>query len=68
MMTPTVLTLHVTEEEILLTLIGTHGLKIRMTEMIMVDEGAPNLKGTLLDSLKAIEARPWSPCSLSKDS
>jgi hypothetical protein len=68
MMTPTVLTLPVEEEEILLTPMGTHGLKIRMTGTTMVDEEALDLKEILLNTLKAIEARPWTSWSPSKGS
>jgi hypothetical protein len=60
MMTPTALTLPVEEEEILLTPMGTHGLRIRTTETIMEEEGGLDLKETLLSSLRATEARPWS--------
>jgi hypothetical protein len=60
MMIPSVLTQPVMEDEILLTPMGTHGLKIRMTEMIMVDKEALDLKGTLLNSLKVIKAKPWT--------
>jgi len=48
MMIPLVPTQPDIEEEILLTPMGTHGLKIRMTETIMVEEGALDLKETLL--------------------
>jgi hypothetical protein len=65
-MIPSVITQPAVEAEILLTPMGTHGLKIRMTEMIMVDEEALDLKGTLLNSLKAIKARPWNSWLLSK--
>jgi hypothetical protein len=68
MMTPTVLTPPVEEEEILLTLMGIHGLKIRMTETITVEEEAPDLKETLLNILKEIEAKPWTSWSPSKGS
>ena len=68
MMIPSVLTQPDVEEEILLTPMGTHGLKIRMTEAIMVEEEALDLKEILLNSLKVIEARPWSSWSLSKGS
>jgi hypothetical protein len=68
MMIPTVLTLPVKEEEILLTPMGTHRLKIRTTEMIMVEEEALDLKEILLNSSKVIKARPWSSWSLSKGS
>jgi hypothetical protein len=60
MMIPSVLTQPVMEEEILLTPMGTHGLKIRTTEMIMVDKEALDLKGALLNSLKVIKAKPWT--------
>jgi hypothetical protein len=60
MMIPSVLTQPIMEEEILLTPMGTHRLKIRMTEMIMVDKEALDLKGTLLNSLKVIKAKPWT--------
>jgi hypothetical protein len=59
MMIPSVLTQPSVEEEILLTPMGTHGLKIRMTGTTMVDEEALNLKETLLNTLKVTEARPW---------
>ena len=39
---------------------GTYGLKIRMTEMIMVKEEALDSKGTLLNTLKVIEAGLWT--------
>jgi hypothetical protein len=68
MMTPSVLTQLVEEEEIPLTPMGTHGLKVRTTETIMVEEEALDLKEILLNSLKVIEARPWSSWSLSKGS
>ena len=68
MMTPSVLTQLIEEEEILLTPMGTHGPKIRTTETTMVEEEALDLKETLLNSLKATEARPWSSWSLSKGS
>jgi hypothetical protein len=42
MMIPIVLTQPIMEEEILLTPTGTLGLKIGMTEMTMVDKGAPD--------------------------
>ena len=60
MMIPSVLTQPGVEEEILLTPMGTYGLKIRMTEMIMVKEEALDLKGTLLNTLKVIEAGLWT--------
>jgi hypothetical protein len=47
MMIPSVLTQPDVEEEILLTPMGTHGLKIRMTGMTMADKEGLNLKGTL---------------------
>jgi hypothetical protein len=56
MMISSVLTQPVKEEKTLLTPMETHGLKIRMTETIMVDEEALNLKGILLNTLKVIEA------------
>jgi len=59
MMIPSVLTQPIVEEEILLTPMGTHGLKIRMIEMTTVDEEALDLKKTLLNTLKVIEARLW---------
>jgi hypothetical protein len=59
MMIPSVLTQPVVEKEILLTPMGTHRLKIRMTEMIMVDEEALDLKEILLNTSKEIEARLW---------
>jgi hypothetical protein len=59
MMIPSVLTQPDVEEEILLTPMGTHGLKIRTTETIMVEEKALDSKETLLNTLKEIEARPW---------
>jgi hypothetical protein len=68
MMIPSVLTLHVMEEEILLTPIGTHGLKIRTTGTIMVDEEALDLKEILLNTSKATEARPWTSWSPSRGS
>jgi hypothetical protein len=68
MMTPTVLTQLVEEEEIPLTPIGTHGLKIRTTETIMVEEEALDLKEILLNTSKATEARPWTSWSPSKGS
>jgi len=68
MMTPTVLTLPVEEEEILLTPMGTHGLETRMTEMVMAEEGALDSKEILLNTLKVIEARPWTSWSPSKGS
>jgi hypothetical protein len=60
MMIPSVLTQLIMEEEILLTPMGTRGLKIRTIETIMVDEEALDLKGTLLNTLKAIEAELWT--------
>ena len=60
MMIPLVLTQPIVEEEILLTPMGTHGPKIRMIEMIMVDKEALDLKGALLNSLKVIKAKPWT--------
>jgi len=68
MMTPTVLTLPIEEEEILLTPMGTHGLRIRTTEAIMQEEEGLDLKETLLSSLKVIEVRPWTFWSPSKGS
>jgi hypothetical protein len=68
MMIPSVLTQLVEEEEIPLTPMGTHGLKIRTIETIMDEEEGLDWKGTLLNSLKATEARPWSSWSLSKGS
>jgi hypothetical protein len=44
MMIPSVLTQPDVEEEILLTPMGTHELKIRMTETIMVEEKALDSK------------------------
>ena len=67
-MIPLVPTQPIMEEEILLTPMGTPRLKTRTIEMKMVDEKALNLKETLLNSLKAIEARLWSSWSLSKGS
>jgi len=60
MMIPSVLTQPVVEKEILLTPMGTHRLKTRMTGMIMVDKEGLNLKETHLNSLKVIEARLWT--------
>ena len=60
MMTPTVLTLPVEEAEILLTLIGTHGPRIRMIETIMEEEEDLDSKEILLNTLKAIEAKLWT--------
>jgi hypothetical protein len=60
MMIPSVPTQPDVEEEILLTPMGTHGLKIRTTETIMVEEEALNLKEILLNTSKEIEARPWT--------
>jgi len=51
MIIPSVLTQPIVEEEILPTPMGTHGPKIRITEMITVDKEA-------LD-LKEIEAGLW---------
>jgi hypothetical protein len=68
MMIPTVLTLPDEEVETLPTPMGTHGLKTRTTEMIMVEEEALDLKEILLNSSKVIKARPWSSWSLSKGS
>jgi hypothetical protein len=68
MMILSVLTQPDVEEEIPLTPIGTHGPKTRTIETIMEEEEDLNLKGTLLNSLKAIEVRPWSSWSLSKGS
>jgi hypothetical protein len=68
MMIPSVLTPHVMEEEILLTPIGTHEPKIRMTEMITVDEEALDLKETLLNTLKVTETKPWASWSPSRGS
>ena len=68
MIIPSVLTQPVVEEEILLTPIGTHGLKIRMTETITVDEEALDLKEILLNTSKEIEAGLWISWSLSKGS
>jgi hypothetical protein len=59
MMIPSVLTQPDVEEEILLTPMGTHGLKIRMTGTIMVEEEALNLKEILLNTSKVTKARPW---------
>ena len=59
-MIPSVLTQLIMEEEILLTPMGTRGLKIRTIETIMVDEEALDLKGTLLNTLKVIEAELWT--------
>jgi hypothetical protein len=66
MMTPLVLTQPVVEEEILLTPMGTHGLKIGMTKMIMMEEKALDSKEILLNTLKEIEARPWISWSPSR--
>ena len=60
MMIPSVLTQPIMEEEILLTPMGTHGLKFRTTETIMVDKEVLDSKGTLLNTLKAIEAELWT--------
>ena len=60
MMIPSVLTQPIVEEEILLTPMEIHGLKIRMTGMTMVDEEALNLKEILLNTFKATEARLWT--------
>jgi hypothetical protein len=68
MMIPSVLTQPDVEEEILLTPMGTHGLKIRMTGMTIVDKEGLNLKGTLQNTSKVIEARPWISWSPSKGS
>jgi hypothetical protein len=68
MMTPSVLTQLIEEEEIPLTPMGTHGPKTRTIETIMEEEEDLDLKGTLLNSLKVIEAKPWSSWSLSKGS
>jgi hypothetical protein len=68
MMIPSVLTQPDVEEEIPLTPMGTHGPKTRMIETIMEAEEDLDLKKTLLNSLKATEARPWSSWSLSKGS
>jgi hypothetical protein len=65
---PLVLTQPVEEEEILLTPMGTHGLRIRTTEMTMVEEEALDSKETLLNTLKAIEARLWTFWSPSRGS
>jgi hypothetical protein len=59
MMIPSVLTQLIVEEEIPLIPIGTHGPKIRMIRMIMVDEEGPDLKGTPRNTLKVIETRLW---------
>jgi hypothetical protein len=68
MMIPSVLTQPDVEEEILLILMGTHGLKTRTTETIMEEEEALDSKGTLLNTLKVTEARPWTFWLPSKDS
>jgi len=68
MMIPSVPTQPVVEEEIPLTPMGTHGPRIRTTGTTMEEEEGLDLKGTLLNSLKATEARPWSSWSLSKGS
>jgi hypothetical protein len=68
MMIPSVLIQPIVEEEILLTPMEIHGLKIRMTGMTIVDEEALDLKETLPNSSKAIEARPWNSWSLSRGS
>jgi hypothetical protein len=68
MMTPSVLTPHVIEEEILLTPMGTHGLKIRTTGTTTVDKEALDLKETLPNTLKATETRPWTSWSPSRGS
>jgi hypothetical protein len=60
MMTPTVLTPHIVEEETLLIPMGTYGLKIRMTGMITVDEEALDSKGIPLNTSKATKTRPWT--------
>jgi hypothetical protein len=59
MMIPLVLTQPIVEEEILLTPMGTHGPKIRMIEMIMVDKEALDSKEILLNTSKETEAGPW---------
>jgi hypothetical protein len=68
MMIPTVLTLPDEGVETLPTSMGTHGLKTRTTEKIMVEEEARDLRETLQNTLKAIEVRPWTSWSPSKDS
>jgi hypothetical protein len=60
MMIPTVLTLPDEEAETLPTPMGTHGLKTRMTEMIMAEEEALDSKETPQNTSKAIEVRPWT--------
>jgi hypothetical protein len=59
MMIPSVLTQPDMEEEILLTPMGTHRLKIRMTGMIMVDKEGLDLRETPWNTLKAIETGLW---------
>jgi len=66
MMIPLVLTQPIEEEEIPLTPMGTHGLKIRMTGMIMVDKEVPDLRAILLNSLKVIAVRLWTSLLPSK--
>jgi hypothetical protein len=68
MMIPSVLTQLVMEEEILPTPMGTHGLKIRITEMITVEEEALDSKETLLNTLKVTEAGLWISWSHSRGS
>jgi hypothetical protein len=68
MMIPSALTQPAEEEEILLTHIGTHGLKIRMIGMIMVGEEALDLKEIPLNTSKEIKARPWTSWSPSRGS
>jgi hypothetical protein len=60
MMIPSVLTPHIMEEEILLTPMGTHGLKIRTTGTTTVDEKALDLKEILPNTSKVTETRPWT--------
>jgi hypothetical protein len=68
MMIPSVLIQPVEEEETLLTPMGTHGLKTRMTETIMVEEEALDSKGILQNTSKAIKVRPWTFWSPSRGS
>jgi hypothetical protein len=68
MMTPLVLTQPIVEKETLLTHMGTHGLKIRTTETVMVDKEALNSKETLRNTSKVIEAGLWISCLPSKGS
>jgi hypothetical protein len=68
MMILSVLTQPNMEEEILQTPMGTHGLKTRMTETIMVEEEALDSKEIPLNTSKEIEAKPWTSWSPSKGS